>query len=110
MNWIYLLISIIAETIGTLALKSSDGFTRIIPTIVVIIGYVIAFFCFSLTLREIPVGLAYAIWAGAGIIMTTILGFFIFKQTLDYPAIIGIFMIVLGVVVINLFSKSVVSS
>jgi small multidrug resistance pump len=106
MNWIYLFIAILAEVIATSTLKSTEGFTKVVPSIVVIIGYGIAFFFLSLTLKSIPVGIAYAIWSGVGIILVSTIGFFVFKQTLDFPALIGISFIIIGVIVINVFSKS----
>ncbi len=107
--WIYLAIAIVAEVIGTSLLKLSDGFTRTAPSIGVVLCYVVAFYMLSLTLRTVPVGVAYAIWAGAGVALITLVGLIAFKQTLDLPAIIGISMIVGGVLVINLFSDSVSS-
>jgi len=107
MKWIYLGIAIIAEVIGTSALKSAEGFTKLIPSVIVIVGYGIAFFLLSLTLKSIPVGIVYAIWSGAGIALISIIGYFHFKQKLDLPAIAGIILIIAGVIVINLFSKSV---
>jgi small multidrug resistance pump len=107
MNWIYLGIAIIAEVIATSALKATDGFTRIIPSIVVIVGYVVAFYCLSLTLRTIPVGIAYAIWSGVGVFLIALLGWLLYGQTLDLAGILGLVLIVSGVVVLNGFSKSV---
>ena len=95
----------IAEVIATSALKAAEGFTKLVPSLIVIAGYSIAFFFLSLTLKSIPVGIAYAIWSGVGITFISIIGFFIYKQALDLPAIIGISFIVLGVIIINLFSK-----
>ena len=105
-KWLILGAAIVAETIATAALKSSEGFTKLIPSAVVIIGYGIAFYFLSITLRSIPVGIAYAIWAGVGIVLTAMIGFFVFQQRLDAAAMIGIGLIVSGVVVINLFSHS----
>jgi len=107
MKWIFLLIAIIAEVIGTSALKSAEGFTKLIPSAIVVIGYGISFYFLSLTLKTIPVGIAYAIWSGVGIILISIIGYFFYKQSIDLPAIIGILLIMIGVIVINLFSKSV---
>lgn len=89
-------------------LKASNQFTKVIPTILLVIGYVCSFYFLSLTLKEIPMGIAYAIWSGVGIVLLTIIGYFVFKQNVDVPAIIGIGLIVLGVIVINVFSKSTV--
>lgn len=107
MKWIFLSIAIIAEVIATSALKSAEGFTKLGPSIIVLFGYGIAFYFLSLTLKSIPVGIAYAIWSGSGIILISVIGYFFYKQTLDLPAIIGILFIMIGVIVINLFSKSV---
>jgi small multidrug resistance pump len=106
MNYIYLAIAIVSEVIATSALKSSEGFTRLWPTILVVIGYTTAFYCLSLTLRTIPVGVAYAIWSGAGVALITIVAWIFFGQKLDLPAIIGMVLIIAGVLVLNLFSKS----
>lgn len=107
MKWIFLSIAILAEVIATSALKSSEGFTKLLPSMIVIIGYGVSFFFLSLTLNTIPVGIAYAIWSGTGIILISLIGYFFFKQTLDLQAITGIILIISGVIVINLFSKSV---
>ncbi|WP_429886362.1 SMR family transporter [Geoalkalibacter halelectricus] len=106
-QWIFLSVAIISEVVATSALKASDGFSRLWPSLIVITGYGAAFFFLSLTLRTIPVGVAYAIWAGAGIALIALVSWLIFGQTLDTPAIIGLLLIVAGVVVINVFSKSV---
>ena len=106
MAYTLLFIAIIAEVIGTSALKMSEGFSRLGPSIVVVIGYGCAFYFLALVLKSIPVGLAYAIWAGVGIALITIVGAVFFKQSLDAPALAGIGLIVSGVLVINLFSKS----
>lgn len=106
MKWLFLLIAIIAEAIATSALKSSEGFTRIVPSILVIVGYGIAFYFLSLTLKNIPIGIAYALWSGVGITLISIIGYLVFKQRLDLPAIMGMILIISGVIVINVFSKS----
>lgn len=107
MQWLFLLIAIIGEVIGTSALKASDGFTKIIPSIIVITGYGIAFFFLSLTLKEnVHIGIVYAIWSGLGIILISIIGYSFYKQTLDMPAVLGIVLIIIGVIIINLYSKS----
>ena len=105
-NWIFLCVAIIAEVIATSALKSSEGFSKPIASVIVVLGYIIAFYCLSLTLKTIPVGIAYAIWSGVGIVLTAIIGYFILGNKLDLPAIVGMSLIVLGVIVINLFSHS----
>ncbi|WP_283149500.1 DMT family transporter [Silvimonas soli] len=107
MNWGWLAIAIVAEVIATSALKAAEGFTRLWPSIIVVIGYVIAFYCLSLTLRSIPVGLVYAIWSGVGIVLISVVGYFAYRQSLDWPAILGLTLIIAGVVVINVFSKSI---
>lgn len=104
--WGYLSLAILAEVIGTSALKASSGFSQLLPSIVVIVGYGVAFFCLSLALRQVPLGVAYAIWSGAGTALIALIGVVLYKQKLDPAAILGIVLIVAGVVVLNLFSKS----
>jgi small multidrug resistance pump len=106
MNWVYLGTAIVAEVIATTALKSSEGFTRLVPALVVVAGYGVAFYLLSLTLRSIPVGIAYALWSGVGIVLISIVGWLVHSQVLDRPAMIGIGLIVVGVIVINVFSRS----
>ncbi len=106
LSWIYLSIAILAEVIATSALKVSDGFTRPLPSIITAIGYGLAFYLLALTLKTIPVGIAYAIWSGAGIVAISLIGYFIFGQTLDTAALIGIGLILAGVLVLNVFSGS----
>ncbi len=106
--WLYLGIAIVTEVIGTSALKSADGFTRLLPSLVVVVSYAISFYLLSLTLRSIPVGVVYAVWSGVGIVLLALIGAFFFKQTLDTPAIIGISLILAGVMVINLFSDTAI--
>jgi len=107
MKYIYLIVAIIAEVIATSALKSVEGFTRLWPSVIVVAGYGVAFYFLSLTLKTIPVGVAYAIWSGLGITFVSIAGYFFYKQNLDFPAILGLLLILAGVVVINVFSKTV---
>ena len=107
MSYVYLAVAIVAEVIGTSALKASEEFTRLVPSIVVVAGYAIAFFFLSLTLRTIPVGIAYAIWAGCGIVLVALVSYALFGQKLDAPAMVGIGLITAGVVVVNVFSGSV---
>jgi small multidrug resistance pump len=107
MQWLYLGTAIVAEVIATSVLKASEGFTRLIPSLVVLIGYATAFYFLSLTLRTMPLGIAYAVWSAVGIALVSVIGWLLYKQSLDTPAIIGIGLIVAGVVVINGFSKSV---
>ncbi|CAA7387174.1 DMT family transporter [Chryseobacterium fistulae] len=104
-SYIYLIIAITLEIISTTFLKKSEQFTKLIPSVITIIGYMATFYFLSLTLRQIPVGIAYAIWSGVGIIFITIIGAVVFKQIPDLPALIGILLILIGVVIINLFSK-----
>lgn len=103
---IYLLIAIVAEVIATSALKASDGFTKALPLAIVFCGYAIAFYFLSLSLKTIPVGIAYAIWSGAGIILIALVAMLLYKQVPDTPAIIGMLLIIAGVLVLNLFSKT----
>jgi small multidrug resistance pump len=107
MHWIHLSLAILSEVIGTSALKASEGFTKAGPAIIVIVAYSAAFYFLSLTLEKIPVGVAYAIWSGVGIVLISMIGWLMFRQALDAPALLGIALIVAGVAVINLFSKSV---
>ena len=104
--YLYLALAIVFEVIGTTALKESDGFTRLGPSVVTALAYAISFAALAFTLKTIPVGLAYAIWSGVGMVLIAAIGWFRFRQTLDTPAIVGLGLIVVGVVVINGFSKS----
>jgi small multidrug resistance pump len=106
-HWTCLAIAIVAEVIGTSFLKSAEGFTRLLPSAIVVVTYVVAFYFLGLTLKTLPVGIAYAVWAGAGVALITLVGYLFFGQALDAPALIGIVLIVAGVAVINLFSASV---
>jgi len=106
MNWIILSVAIIGEVIGTSALKASEGFSKPWPSLLCVLAFAVAFYCLSLTLKIMPIGIVYAIWSGAGIVLISILGYFLFRQTLDIPAMIGIGLIILGVVVINTLSSS----
>jgi small multidrug resistance pump len=106
-QWILLSIAIVCEVVATSALKASNGFTRLGPSLVVAVGYAIAFFALSLALRTIPVGVAYAVWSGAGCALIALVSWLVYKQSLDLPALVGIALIVAGVVVLNLFSKAV---
>ena len=106
MQWIFLAIAIVAEVIATTALRATDGFTRVAPSLVVVVGYGVSFYFLSLTLRAIPMGVTYAIWSGVGIILISLAGFVIYNQILDAAALIGMGLIVAGVVVMQLFSKT----
>jgi small multidrug resistance pump len=105
-QWTYLGIAIVSEVIGTSALNASAGFSRLWPSLIVVAGYAVAFYCLSLALKSIPVGIAYAIWSGVGVALIALVGWAIFGQALDAPAIIGITLIVAGVVVLNVFSRT----
>jgi small multidrug resistance pump len=100
-----LAIAIVAEVIATSALRASEGFSRLLPAGVVVLGYGVAFYCLSLTLRSIPVGIVYAIWSGVGIVLITLVALVLYGQMPDWPAIVGLGLIISGVVVLNLFSK-----
>lgn len=106
-HWLILGVAIVSEVIATSALKAADGFTRLLPSAIVIVGYGIAFYCLSLVLRTLPVGIVYAIWSGAGVALIALVGWLIYGQALDLPAIVGMTLIVAGVVVLNVFSKTV---
>jgi len=106
MAYLTLFIAIVAEVVATSFLKQSEGFTRIVPTIVTFVGYGIAFYCLSLTLRTIPTGIAYAIWSGVGIVLVTAIAWIWQGQKLDGAAVAGIGLIMAGVIVMNLFSKA----
>jgi small multidrug resistance pump len=105
-NYLYLAIAILAEVVATSALKAAEGFSRLGPSLVVAAGYAIAFYFLSLTLRTIPVGVAYAIWSGVGILLIAAAGWFLYGQALDLPAVVGLALIVAGVLVVNLFSET----
>jgi small multidrug resistance pump len=105
-QWFFLSIAIVSEVIATSALKSSNGFTQLWPSLIVIAGYGAAFFFLSLALHTIPVGVAYAIWSGAGIVLITLVAWLVLGQSLDVPAILGLALIVAGVIVLNIFSKT----
>ncbi|WP_460480072.1 DMT family transporter [Comamonas humi] len=107
LTWIYLLTAITAEVIATSSLKASNGFTRLGPSVLTVLGYGVAFYCLSLTLRHMPVGVAYAVWSGLGVVLITAVSWVLFGQKLDLPALLGMGLIVAGVLVMNLFSKTV---
>ena len=106
MGYLYLGTAVAAEVIATSALKASDGFTRLLPSLVVVVGYGIAFYFLSLVLKTVPVGVAYAIWSGAGIVLIGLIGWLVLKQPLDLPAALGMGLIIAGVAVIQLFSRT----
>jgi small multidrug resistance pump len=107
MTYLTLLLAIVCEVVATSALKQADGFTRLWPSLVCALGYGAAFYLLSLLLRTMPVGIVYAIWSGAGIVLIAAVGCFWFKQPLDIAAIIGLALIIAGVLIVNLFSSSV---
>ena len=107
MGYLYLAIAIIGEVIATSALKASEGFTKITPSILVVVGYAVTFYFLSLVLKTVPVGIAYAVWSGLGVVLITIVGAILFDQKLDLAAVIGMVLIISGVVVMNIFSSAV---
>ncbi|MBL0715953.1 MAG: multidrug efflux SMR transporter [Desulfosarcina sp.] len=107
MAYIYLAIAIIAEVVATSALKASAEFSKLYPSLLVVVGYCVAFYFMTLVLRTIPIGITYAVWSGAGIVLVAIVGALLYKQIPDIPAIIGMGLIISGVVVIHVFSKTV---
>ena len=107
MPYVFLFLAIISEVIGTTALTASNQFTKLGPSVITVVGYGLAFYFFSFSLRAIPLGVAYAIWGGVGVVLVILIGFFYFKQRLDLPALAGIALIVAGVLVMQLFSKTV---
>jgi small multidrug resistance pump len=107
-QWIFLAVAIVSEVIGTSALKATGEFTRLWPTVIVVICYLSAFYFLTLTLRTVPIGIAYAIWSGMGVALIALVAWLFYGQTLDIPAYIGIAFIVAGVVVLNVYSKTVV--
>jgi len=106
MAYLYLALAIVAEVIGTSFLKATGEFSKLVPSVVVVVSYLASFYLMTLVLRTIPVGVTYAIWAGVGIVLVAIIAAIVYKQIPDLPAIIGMALIIAGVVVIHLFSKS----
>ncbi|MFY2826659.1 DMT family transporter [Ruegeria sp. MALMAid1280] len=104
--YLILFLAVIAETIGTTALQASHQFSRLWPSVLVVVSYGIAFYLLGLTLKFMPVGIVYAIWSGLGIVFIAIIGFIVFGQRLDWPAVLGLSMILIGILVIHLFSKT----
>lgn len=107
-SYLALGIAVVAEVIATTALKASDSFTRLLPSLIVVAGYATAFFFLTITLRTVPIGIAYAIWSGLGIVLITIASFVVYRQTIDLAGMLGMALIIAGVVVLNIFSKSTV--
>ncbi|QKE37671.1 DMT family transporter [Ferrovum myxofaciens] len=105
MNWFYLVIAIVSEVLATSALKSSLQFTRLVPSLIVIVGYASSFYFLSLTLRTIPIAIAYAVWSGVGLVLITMVGWYIYDQKLDFVSVLGIFLIASGIIVLNVFSR-----
>src|SRR5262245_57634754 len=108
MQYLYLLLAIVGEVIATSALKAAEGFTKPWPSLVVITGYGVAFFLLSMVVKTMPVGIVYAIWSGTGIVLVAVVGAVWLKQIPDVPAIVGMVLIMAGVIIVNLFSKTVV--
>ncbi|SMY32803.1 DMT family transporter [Photobacterium andalusiense] len=106
--YLILFISIIAETLATTMMKASEGFTRLIPSLIVLIGYAISFYGLSQVVKIMNIGIAYAIWAGIGIFLVSILSYFVYQQKLDLPALLGLVLIAAGIIIIQVFSKSVI--
>ncbi|GKS95888.1 SMR family transporter [Acidovorax sp. SUPP2825] len=105
-SYLILGLAIALEVVGTTALKASDGFTRLVPSLITGVAYAASFYALSLALKTIPVGVAYAIWSGVGIVLISVVGWVVFRQRLDAPAMVGLGLIIAGVLVVNLFSKS----
>ncbi|MBB5637815.1 small multidrug resistance pump [Pedobacter cryoconitis] len=105
-TYIYLFLAIISEIIATTALKASNEFTKFLPSTIVVFGYATAFYLLSLTLRRMDLGIAYAIWSGVGIVLVTAVGAVFYKQKPDIPAVVGILLIIVGVLIINMLSKN----
>ncbi|WP_299280752.1 SMR family transporter [uncultured Tateyamaria sp.] len=106
LHYIYLVLAVTAETIGTTALQASNQFTRFGPTVVVVLAYGVAFYFLGIALKYIPVGIAYALWSGLGIVLIALIGFAVFGQRLDGAALLGLGLIIAGIVVIQLFSNT----
>ncbi|MGB7803052.1 DMT family transporter [Buttiauxella sp.] len=106
-TYIILAVAIMAETLATTMMKASHGFTKLIPSVIVVLGYSISFYGLSQVVKVMNIGIAYAIWAGMGIFLVSVMSFFIYKQRLDAPALLGLACIAIGIIIIQLFSKSV---
>lgn len=106
--YLYLAIAIFTEVIATSALKASGEFTKLFPSLIVVLGYGVSFYCLSLALRTIPVGISYAIWSGVGIVLISIIGALLYKQIPDVAAIVGMGLIISGVIVIHVFSRNII--
>ena len=106
-SWLILLAAVVCEVAGTSAIKYSEGFTKAIPSIIVFVGFGLAFYLLSITLKVLPIGIVYAVWSGLGIVFISFIGHFVFQQRLDAPAFIGVVFILAGVVIMQVFSKAV---
>ncbi|WP_275784246.1 DMT family transporter [Pararhizobium gei] len=106
MIYAMLVLAIVFEVLGTSAMQAAQHFTRLVPTLVMVVCYAIAFYFLSYTLKSIPVGIAYAIWSGLGIVLISLVGYLVFGQKLDLAAVLGLGLIIAGVIVLNVFSKS----
>jgi multidrug transporter EmrE-like cation transporter len=104
--WLLLALAIVAEVIATTSLKASDGFTRALPSVIVVLGYGVSFYCLSLVLRHIPVGVTYAVWSGLGIVLITMAAFVLYGQRIDGPGLLGMGLIIAGVLVLHLWSRA----
>ena len=107
LTYLYLTLAIVSEVTATSTLKATEQFTKLMPSLIIIIGYVISFFFLSLTLKNMPTGITYAIWSGFGIVLVSIAGWFFYGQKLDLPAVLGISLIIIGALIVNIFSKTV---
>ncbi|MFY0632553.1 MAG: QacE family quaternary ammonium compound efflux SMR transporter [Vannielia sp.] len=105
-TYLFLVLAIVAETVGTVALPATKGFTRLAPAVLVVVAYAVSFYFLSLTVKVMPVGVVYAIWSGLGIVLIAMMGLLLYNQKLDLPAIIGLGLILAGVLVLHLFSSA----
>lgn len=105
LNWLYLTIAIVAEVIATFNLKNSENFTKLYPSLIVVAGYLCAFYFLSLSLRTVPLAVAYAVWSGAGVALIAILGWIYYGQKLEIPTIIGLALIICGITLLKINSK-----
>jgi small multidrug resistance pump len=106
MTYLYLAIAIVSEVIATSALKAAQGFTKLVPSLIVVAGYISAFYLLSVVVKSMHLGVAYAIWCGVGIVLVAFAGIFLYKQIPDFPAILGMGLIIAGVIIMNVFSKT----
>ena len=105
--WIVLFVAILGEVIGTTALKVSDGFSQFVPSLVVVLGYGVSFYCLALALRSIPLAIAYAVWSGVGVVAVSLVGWRLFEQKLNLWSIVGMALVVIGIVILNLSSRNI---